>query len=382
MTIPTGLRELVHGQVAAGFEGVAEAFAANLTERAEVGAAFAAVHEGRLVVDIWGGRAWQQDTLQVIYSGTKGLVAAAILLLIERGKLRLAAPVATYWPEFAAHGKENITVAQVMSHQARLPGVRAALTADDLLDPVKIAALLADQPAERDPAAALTYHPLTYGWLAGELVRRVDGRTLGAFVRDEIAGPLAMDTWIGLPADQEHRVSTLTEAPSWRDSWDEAPPGDELFHRIWENPPLWPADRNFWNEKAFHQAEIPGGGGITTARSMARFYGALALGGSIDGVRILAPETVELGRRELVRGVDRLMESPFARGVGFQLQTEELSLGPPPDAFGHTGAGGSVHGAWPSSRTGFSYAMSELRGTEGVDPRPDALMTALDEVVS
>ncbi|WP_163505581.1 serine hydrolase domain-containing protein [Fodinicola acaciae] len=385
MTITEGL---VHGQVAAGFEPVAEAFADNLTERGEIGAAFAAVHDGRVVVDIWGGladpatgRGWQEDTLQLVYSGTKGLVAAAMLILVERGLLDLRAPVATYWPEFAAHGKGAVTVAQVMSHQARLPGIRRPVTAADTLDPVRMAALLADQPQETDPRAVLTYHPLTYGWLAGELVRRVDGRTVGRFVREEIAEPLAMQTWIGLPAELEPRVSTIVYAPSWRRMWSRLPADDELFLRAWSNPPLWPDGPVAYNGRAFHAAEVPGAGAISTARSLARFYGALALGGRIDGVRIMAPETVELGQRPIVDSMDQVLFAPFSRGVGFQLQNESMNLGPAKVAFGHDGAGGSVHAAWPELRTGFSYAMNELRSSLAFDPRPKALLDALHSVV-
>lgn len=381
MTITEGL---VQGHVEAGFEAVAETFAANLTERGEVGAAFAAVHDGRVVVDIWGGladpasgRAWQQDTLQLVYSGTKGLVAAAVLILVERGLIDLPAPVAAYWPEFAAHGKGAVTVAQVMSHQARLPGIRQPVTATDTLDPVRMAALLADQPQETDPRAVLTYHPLAYGWLAGELVRRVDGRGVGRFVREEIAEPLGMETWIGLPAELESRVSTIVYAPTWRRMWSRLPADDELFLRAWANPPLWPAGEVTYNGRAFHAAEVPGAGAISTARSLARFYGALALGGEIDGVRIMAPETVELGRRPIVDGMDQMLFAPFSRGVGFQLQNESMNLGPAKVAFGHDGAGGSVHAAWPELRTGFSYAMNELRSSITFDKRPAALLDAL-----
>lgn len=256
------------------------------------------------MVDLWGGvadpdtgRPWTRDTLQLIYSGTKGLVAACVLILVERGALHLDAPVADYWPEFAAHGKDRITVAEVMSHQGRLPGVRARLSRDDVLEPVRMAALLAAQPPESDPRAALIYHALTYGWLTAELIRRVDGRGVDAFFADEIAGPLGLDLWIGLPPEHEHRVSTISYGPDLAAEPDAPAPTDELARIVQANPPMFVRGDMVWNTARVHQAVIPGAGAIGTARSVARFYGCLARGGEIDGVRILSEATLQLGRR-------------------------------------------------------------------------------------
>ena len=190
----------VTGYVAPGFEPVRDAFAANFSERGELGAAFAATVAGVVAVDLWGGiadpqtrRIWERDTLQVIFSGTKGLVALCLLMLVDRGELSLGAPVSRYWPEFAVQGKGSITVLDLASHRARLPGLQVPVMEDELIDHVRMASLLAEQPLDDDPRATDTYHALTYGWLCGEVIRRVDGRSVGAFFADEVAKPLALE---------------------------------------------------------------------------------------------------------------------------------------------------------------------------------------------
>jgi CubicO group peptidase (beta-lactamase class C family) len=377
---------LVDGHVADGFEAVREAFADNLRHRGELGAAFAVTCGGEAVVDLWGGsadgdgaRPWRQDTLQVIFSGTKGLVALCLLILVDRGALDMQAPVSRYWPEFGASGKRGIRVLDVASHRARLPGIHSALEPDEILDDRRMAALLAAQPAETDPRAASAYHPLTYGWLCGELIRRVDGRSVGRFFAEEVAEPLGLEIFIGLPPDLEPRVSQLAYAPDWgsADGWDpEEIDRDELLSRVLNNPPLFPPGRIPWNAAAWHRSEIPGAGGIATARSLARLYGSLALGGELDGVRLLSAGTLERGRRALSRRWDPLARTHQAFAFGFEVQTSLSPLGPAPDAFGHRGAGGSVHCAWPSLGAGISYAMNLMRDAADVDLRGKALLDA------
>jgi CubicO group peptidase (beta-lactamase class C family) len=374
------------GHVAPGFEAVRDAFEANFERHGEIGAAFAVMSDGELVVDLWGGladaatgRPWERETLQLIFSGTKGLVALCLLMLADRDELNLDAPVHRYWPEFAAAGKEHVRVLDLASHQARLPGLRTRLTAADLVDDRRMAALLAAQPQERDPRAADAYHALTYGWLCGEVVRRVDGRSVGRFFADEVATPLGLQLWIGLPAELERQVSTLAYAPTWGQGPlldADALVSDDLMACVWDNPPLLPDDDLPWNRPDWHRAEIPGAGGIGTARSLARLYGCLALGGTLDGVRLLSQATLARGRRELSRRVDPLVDEPMAFGVGFQLQTDRKLYGPPSDAFGHAGLGGSVHCAWPSQRMGLSYAMNALRDDVPIDVRAEALLSA------
>jgi CubicO group peptidase (beta-lactamase class C family) len=370
----------VSGFVAPGFEIVRDAFAANFAVRGEVGAAFAAYLDGEPVVDLWGGVAdqstqapWREDTLCIVYSGTKGVVATAMLMLVDRGKISLEEPVATYWPEFGAAGKQRVTVGDVMSHQAGLPYAEAELAPESLLDPQAIAELLADQAPAWPGERRVTYHALTYGWLAGELVRRVTGETVGELVRKEIAAPLGAEIWISLPAEHESRVARLCMHESYVSARAAAclGPGAPRYN----NPPLFDEPLP-WNEARIHAAEIPGAKGITNARSMAAMYGCLARGGSLGETRLLSAETIALGTRERSRGRDALAAESLAFAAGFELQTERSPLGPAVVAYGHTGAGGSVHGAWPAHRVGFSYVMNQMR-EELDDDRSRSLLAAL-----
>ncbi|HEU4600203.1 MAG TPA: serine hydrolase domain-containing protein, partial [Solirubrobacterales bacterium] len=286
-----------------GFEPAVEAFERNFLERGEVGASFAVHAQGQPVVDIWGGLAyraaavpWSAATLVGVFSGSKGLVATCLAILIDRGQLDLEAPLCEYWPEFAAHGKDGILVRHVVSHQAGMPGLLTPTSVEEATDHVRMAELLAAQQPIAPPGAGIEYHALTFGWLCGELVRRIDGRSIGRFFAEEVAAPLDLEVWIGLPAHLEPRVSRLAQSPRWgrRAGWDD--PGtferDPLLGRIWNNPPLFAPGPIAWNDPAWHRAEIPGAGAIATARSMARLYGALALGGTLDGVRLLDSATL------------------------------------------------------------------------------------------
>jgi CubicO group peptidase (beta-lactamase class C family) len=380
----------VHGFVADGFAPVAEQFARNFTELGDVGAAFSVVRHGETVVDLWAGtsapgRAWAEDTLQVIFSGTKGLTATCMLMLVDRGQLDLEKPVAHYWPEFAANGKERLLVRDIVSHHSGLPGItQGALAIDDLADDQAMEARLAAQPLSPDPNAYRCYHALTIGWLCGGVLRRIDGRSLGRFFADEVAGPLGLDIWIGLPEAQEPRVGTLQLASDWA-PWDAdltaEQKADPTRRSIWANPPLFPTDGLAWNTRPYHACEMPGGGGIATARSMARHYACLANGGELDGVRLMRPETIAAGRRELSRFMDPFIAEPMAFGTAYALQTEQGRFGPPADAFGHSGAGGSIHCAWPSQGLGLSYVMNEMRADPEVR-RTHGMLEALYSVVA
>ncbi|MGN6187511.1 MAG: serine hydrolase domain-containing protein [Conexibacter sp.] len=384
---PSGGTTPCGGTVASGFEPVADAFARNFTERGELGAAFAVTRDGRPVVDLWGGvadadagRPWREDTLQLIFSGTKGLVGLCVAMLVERGRLCLDDPVCRHWPEFAVAGKQSITVAEVVSHRACLPGVRVPVGEDELLDHRRMAALVAAQAPERDPRLAFIYHPFTFGWMCSELVRRVDGRTLGRFLAEEVAEPLGLEVWLGLPERFEPRVSTLRCGRDWGQGLvarADAFPGDAVWESIWRNPPLFEAGDLPWNRRAFHAAEIAGANAIGSARSIARLYGALACGGALDGVRLLTADALALATAPLAAGTHPYTGERLAFGIGFELQTADGRFGPAARAFGHSGAGGSVHGAWPEHRVGFSYAMNELRADPAGDPRARALLDAL-----
>ncbi len=367
----------IGGVVAPGFGPVAEEFRRNFAERGELGAAFAVVRDGELVVDLWAGiadrsagRPWTADTLQILFSGTKGLTAACILLLLQRGQLGLDVPVARYWPEFAAAGKSDVCVSDLVAHTAGLPGLELPITWQEALDARAMAALLASQPRSRDPRAARTYHAVTFGWLCGELVRRVDGRAVGRLFAEEMARPLELEIWIGLPPELEPRVSTVELAATWgaaqRGRMDEL--DRDPLRRAVENPPRYQPGSFPWNEPAWHAAEVPSSNGIGTARSIARFYASLD--------QLLSAEILRLAATPLSTRYDPLMERQTSFGVGFQLQTDALALGPPAEAFGHGGAGGSRHGRWPRQRLGFSYAMNLLRDDPD-DLRGTALLEAL-----
>ena len=375
------------GYVAPGFEAVAEEFARNFTVRNDVGAAFAATHHGQLVVDLWGGNAapdrpWEADTLQIIYSGTKGLLAGCVLKLVERGQIDLDAPIAHYWPEFAQAGKERVLVRHVTSHSAGLPGIASTLNAADYTDYERMERLLAAQPLAQDPNAFHCYHPVTIGWMVGALIRRIDGRTLGRFFAEEIAEPLGLEAWIGLPEALEPRVGKIelgSDMLPFEVGFSPEQRADPVFISVWGNPPLFPAELP-WNTRAYHAAEIGGAGGIATARAMARYYGCMAMGGTIDGVEVLKPETVALGRAEQSRFMDPYIAEAMAFGVGWALQTLQGRFGPAPDAFGHSGAGGSIHAAWPTEGVGFSYIMNEMRA-DPEDLRSRHLLRRLYEIV-
>jgi CubicO group peptidase (beta-lactamase class C family) len=375
----------IKGYVAKGFEPVAEEFERNFTQRKDIGAAFAAVHQGRKVVDLWGGNAapgvpWKEDTLQVIYSGTKGLMASCMLILIERGLIDLDAPVAKYWPEFAANGKEKLRIRHVVSHRAGLPGIMFPLTSGDIPDYEKMEGLLAAQAVSTDPEAYHSYHALTIGWLCGAIIRRVDGRTLGRFFADEVARPLKLEAWIGLPENEEHRVGRMELDPA--SPWSNDLPEDATHRTIWGNPVLFPTHEELaWNSRAYHAAEIGGAGGIATARAMARYYACMAQGGELDGISILKPETIAAGLKLRSKFYDPFVVEPMAYGTVFAIQTEQGRFGPAPDAFGHSGAGGSIHGGWPSTGTGFSYTMNQMR-IDPDDVRSRHVLKALHEVVA
>jgi CubicO group peptidase (beta-lactamase class C family) len=313
---------------------------------------------------VWGGGDWQEGTLVLLFSGTKGLVATCVLLLVEREGLDVDAPVSRYWPGFRA---QDVLVRHVLAHTAGLPGLQPPFSLEDALDAEEMEARIAAAQPLWKPGMRLAYHAMTFGWLCDGLIRRIDGRSVGRFFADEIATPLELELWIGLPPALEPRVAELVRAPDYRITYlgDEPEP---LLAVVYGE-----ASAEFrWNDARFHEAEIPAANAIGTARAVARMYGSLD--------RILAPATLELASRELSRDLCAVTRRPYAYGAGFELWTELERLGPVRDAFGHTGSGGSTHGRWPSQRVGFSYAMSELRLESG-DDRGPTVLTALAEAL-
>ena len=387
----------IEGSTATGFEGVRDAFAANFADGSEVGAALAVHLHGEQVVDLWGGladpdehRPWQRDTLAPVFSTTKGATSACALLLVERGELDLDAPVADYWPEFAAEGKQAIPVRWLLTHQAGLPTLDRPLPRADALAWHPMVDALAAQRPFWTPGTEHGYHGLTFGWLVGEVVRRVSGQSLGTFFRTEIADPLGLDFRIGLPHAEHHRVSRLVEPPppdpSALPDLDDLPEPVRDIMRAFTDPTSLtmrtytcvdpPLDNKLPEVLA---AEVPATNGVCTAAALARFYAALI--GEVDGHRILGPETLAHATTEQAVGPDRIIRIPVRWSVGFSLPTAE-SPWLPPAAFGFSGMGGSLGFADPETGIAFGYVMNRMGPGVGPDPRAAGLATAVRTCLS
>jgi CubicO group peptidase (beta-lactamase class C family) len=373
------------------FAGVRDALASNFREHDELGAAVAISVEDRLVVDIWAGwmdrdrtRPWRQDTLVDVFSIGKAMTALCVLILSERGQVDLGAPVSRYWPEFGARGKEATTVAMLLSHRAGLPAVRRLLPELAIYDWDLMTAALAEEEPWWEPGSTHGYHVNTFGFLTGEIVRRVSGESVGRFFRREVASRLGADFHIGFGEEHDRRTaeylfgresSGFVEGVEERheerhkerqeerreERHEERPPLelDEdrqfLLSRVYLNPPGL-SGLGTVNTRAWRAAEIPSANAHATARGVARVYGALACGGSSDGVRLLRPETIERAIAEASAGVDFVLGRPSRFGLGFQLTQPERPLGPNPHSFGHFGAGGSLGFADPDEGLAFAYA--------------------------
>jgi CubicO group peptidase (beta-lactamase class C family) len=378
--------ESIHGYTAPGFEPLRDALARAVALDRRGGASLSVVRDGTLIAELAAGSGPDDSTPrttatpQTCFSCTKGVVAVALLQLIERGQLELDAPVARYWPAFAAHGKNDILVRHVVSHTSGMPAFRAPVSSQDLTsDRFTEAVVAADEPWW--PAGTdLAYQSLTYGAICGGLVREITGASVGAHVQREIATPLGLDLWIGLPEERERDVAPLHPVPE-----DEQVQlsGNPVQRANLTNPPvLVGPDQQLWNSRAYHAAEIPGAGGISTATGLARLYGCLAIGGTLDGSQILRPETVELGRTELSAGQDVLTPDWTGRfGVGFMLPTA-AEPGYDPLTFGHSGFGGQISAAWPTYRVGVSFLTTALRTGPVVEARSQAVLGTLAELLA
>ena len=369
----------IHGTCESRLQRVHDAFAETFAQHGEVGAAVAVTVGGKPVVDLWAGHTdaarthpWKRDTIVNIASTSKGLTAICALRLVDRGLLDLDAPVAKYWPEFAQAGKGAIHVHQLLSHRAGLPAVDEPLPTEAFYDWKRMTAALAAQKPWWEPGTQHGYHAFTFGWLVGEVVRRITGKSLGTYWREEVAERLEIDCHIGLSAEHDTRVAEfIPPAPGQLDvDLDVLRAAGPMVEKALNNPPKTVADMN---TRAWRGAEIPAGNAHTNARALARVFGALACGGEVDGVRVLNPERIAQARTEQANGPDAVLFGfPTRMGLGFSLPPQDAGIGGSSTAaFGSFGAGGSMALADPETHVGFAYVMNKMR--PGLPPGPRAL---------
>ena len=386
----------IHGGTGCGWGAVADAFQRNFEFHGEVGAACCVYMDGHPVVDLWGGtadprtgREWGKDTIAVVFSTTKGATAICAHMLSERGELDLDAPVANYWPEFGAEGKGETRVRWLLSHEAGLPGVDVPLTLTEVCAWEPVIRALEKQKPLWEPGTRQGYHALTFGFLVGEVVRRITGKTLGKFFADEVADPLKLSAWIGLPHEEEPRVAHLAvdsnpiELDAMLDVMFAQVPASvgvpegarDALKELWSKPDTanrlggaFPeglvTEDDGHNTRIVRASEHPGSGMVSDARSLARMYAATV--GEVDGVLLLMPETVKAmcvvppARPYGVPSeLEAFMMNAFRRSLGFMRPSWTLRL-LGPRSFGHSGAGGSLAFADPDRNVAFGYVMNHM----------------------
>lgn len=384
----------IEGNVAPGFEALVDSFAASFADAPSMGAALSVRINGELVANLWGGVAdertgatWTRNTPSVIYSCTKGLMSALIARLVDEGKLDYDAPVARYWPEFAAGGKAAVTVGQALSHRAGLSAPRADLTLEQALDWDFMTGELANQQPLWTPDTGYAYHAITHGWLTGELIRRTTGKSARAYF-DEVTAPLGLDAWIGLPPDPA-TVAHLQVAPDLAEAWLN-PPGDHA-----DGTPDWPTRAmtlghvfpqglatpdGAWNDDKVRAAEWPGAGGIASAEGLATFWSGTVVE-TKGAAPLLSPAVIARATEVMSEGPPVFAaEGPFPRwGMGFLLDCDTRRL-LTPTGFGHDGAGGQVGFADPQLRLGFGYVTNWLRGAG--DERGKSIVDTLRSILT
>ena len=386
------------------FDAVKQAFINNFREHDELGASVCLSLHGERVVDLWGGFAdesreqnWQENTKCVVFSCTKGATALCVHVLVSRGEVDLDKPVAHYWPEFAAEDKAKIPVRMLLNHQSGVAAVDHPLSRECYADWDEVVVALAKQRPYWEPGKQAGYHLLTFGWLNGEIVRRVSGQSLGEFFRREIAEPLALDFWIGLPSHLDDEIAPMIPAPP--------EPDNDFFKALLDTNSLqthgllnfgnYMSSEAGFNSSVAHRAEIGGAGGISNARGLAGMYEPLANGGTINQREIVSQETViNMARTASAVGTDTMLLMPTRFGLGFMKNMDNRSepLGRrssavlSDSAFGHVGAGGSLGFADPVHGLSFGYAMNRMgpglllneRGQSLVDAT-NASLTALHQ---
>jgi len=369
----------VQGVCEPGFEPVREAFVKNFEKGLEVGASVAVTRDGAPLVDLWAGdadpqgRPWAEDTLMNVYSTTKTMAASCVLMLADRGLVDLYAPVAEYWPEFAENGKEGVLVSHVMSHSAGLSGFEPPLEAvEELYDWEGICSRLAAMEPWWEPGTCSGYHAVTQGYLQGEIVRRVSGRSIGRFFREEVAEPLGADFHIGLDPANDARVGELIPPGRGLQGADIDP--NSVGARTFAGASLTAKEPR---TSAWRRAEIPAAGGIGNARSVARVHSALACGGAVDGVRLMSEAGVARILEEQTRGTDLVLGIPVVFGMGFALNDASFPISPNPRAFFWGGWGGSLAIVDLDARMSFAYVMNRMDANLAGDLRGGSIAAAV-----
>ncbi|WP_187276343.1 serine hydrolase domain-containing protein [Parahaliea maris] len=371
---------LVRGRYYANFEAVAEAFADNLQNREDKGAAFALYHHGEPVVDIWGGFAdastgkpWQENTVALMFSAAKGLTATCLLRLVDAGQLDIDLPICHYWPEFAANGKADITTRMVLAHRAGLAAVEGELTLAEILNWDPVVGAIAAQAPNWEPDSTHGYHARSFGWILGELLRRITGETLGSFLNREIAAVAGLRLWIGLPKDELPHCARIIPPAGNANAAAEILGENSLTARVMSGPNKQFGYNDMWNRAEILQAEMPSSNGVGDARSMARFYAAL--NGDIAGLPTLSPALLETARTVQSRGPDAVILHDTCFGLGYSLQPM-VAPGAGPNCYGHPGAGGTTAFADPDNGVAMAYLTNTMRFDPEGDPRSANLIQA------
>jgi CubicO group peptidase (beta-lactamase class C family) len=370
---------VIEGRCDPRFGAVRDEFAANFSQRGELGAGVCVIVDGIAVADLWGGRReqpdgapWTADTLVNVFSVGKGVLAVGLARLIGQGALDPDAPVVRYWPEFGAAGKSGVTVRELLSHQAGLPAFHARQPAGSMLDWAYMTAGLAAEQPWWEPGRGHGYHVNTFGFLGGEIVRRITGQTPGTYLRTEIAGPLALDLHLGLTSAELRRVAEFVWPAPLPAGQQAGIPDESMAFSAYFNPPDF-SGAGVVNTAAWRGAEIPSANTHASAAAIARLYAALVVGESPSP--LVDPPALAVATEEQVYGQDLVLQRPSRFGLGFQLTHPEREFGPSPGCFGHYGAGGSVGFCDPDARLAFGYVTNQM-GPRWRNPRNRALIEA------
>lgn len=364
---------MADGYVAPDFERVREAFEAGLAE--EMGAGFAVVRDGEVVIDLWGGwadraqtRPWVKDTIVPVYSTTKGVSALIVAMLADQGVLDYDAPVSSLWPAFGAHGKDRVTIRQTLTHQAGVPGFLEPIDPDLWLDPPAAAEAIAALAPLWPPGSASGYHPLTWGYIVGEIVQRAAGRSLGTILREDICIPLGIDFQIGTPESEHARCSEIKKPTRAGEFGEITPPRKAAFFTKWAAPVRGSAQ--------WRRIEIPSANGHGTALGVARLFETYATGGVINGARVLSQEGFDALTKRVWQGDDLVLPFNVDWRAGV-IGNSNRFYGPNVEALGHSGAGGSCGFGDPVAGVSVGYVMNKQSHHIMGDPRSLALIEAL-----